>query len=364
MSLLFDRLSAKGVFLRGKGMLFPEAKNASAYDAHIFDIQNVADYYHQFIHTDSRSWVWNDFPNVAPPFNNFWMEFKVKSAHFGGDPSGPSSPVPVGLAVAALDFSGVPGVPAGNIREVFTRLLQGEQVDFWGDGSSPDPHTWRTDRVNAVWSYLIRGAGRRKVDIPQTTAMACSLYGLVPVRWEVAITVFFEVASTIYPLAHFTSYVTPDGRVYGFDNRQAIGIRYFHDDMEGVGDDVMSNVVGPGLLALSFLHCKNVTAIKQTPPKKLSKATQKRHGKPLVRYHTLEIEPMKQVLKHEGQVEKTGLKKALHICRGHFAHYSEEKPLFGRIAGTVWRPSHVRGSLDEGVVGKDYRVKEPKHELV
>jgi hypothetical protein len=62
-------------------------------------------------------------------------------------------------------------------------------------------------------------------------------------------------------------------------------------------------------------------------------------------------------MRTEGRVETEGLKRALHICRGHFSHYSEEKPLFGRIAGTFWVPAHVRGSAKEGVIVSDYNVK-------
>lgn len=69
---------------------------------------------------------------------------------------------------------------------------------------------------------------------------------------------------------------------------------------------------------------------------------------------------MKAVLRTEGGIEQNGLKKALHICRGHFATYTDEKPLFGHFTGTVWKPSHVRGNVTEGIVSKDYRVHAPK----
>jgi hypothetical protein len=47
----------------------------------------------------------------------------------------------------------------------------------------------------------------------------------------------------------------------------------------------------------------------------------------------------------------------LHICRGHFKTFTEEARLFGKYTGTYWWPAHVRGSVDEGVVEKDYRVR-------
>ncbi len=54
---------------------------------------------------------------------------------------------------------------------------------------------------------------------------------------------------------------------------------------------------------------------------------------------------------------KNGI-RALHICRAHFAHYTEEHPLFGKYTRTFYKPMHVRGSLKEGLVIKDYDIHE------
>lgn len=114
----------------------------------------------------------------------------------------------------------------------------------------------------------------------------------------------------------------------------------------------------PMLLAISFMHCKNVRHVEKVPKvdEKFLRATGK---KPRVRYYTLEIYPMREVLRRDGNVEANGLAKALHICRGHFATYTADKPLFGRVVGTVWRDAHVRGKAEHGVVVKDYAVKAP-----
>jgi hypothetical protein len=116
----------------------------------------------------------------------------------------------------------------------------------------------------------------------------------------------------------------------------------------------------PAFFALSFLHCKNVSLTPVAPDARLNRE-RGRHGmKPFVRFHTIDIEPMKKVLRGEGGSETNGLKKALHICRGHFATYTDDKKLFGRVTGTFWKPSHVRGSIKEGVVVSDYRVNPPR----
>ena len=74
-------------------------------------------------------------------------------------------------------------------------------------------------------------------------------------------------------------------------------------------------------------------------------------------FKTLEIEPMKRILRTEGQSEKTGLRQALHICRGHFKDYSKGGGLFGKYKGLYWWESQVRGSVSEGTIVKDYSVK-------
>jgi len=120
----------------------------------------------------------------------------------------------------------------------------------------------------------------------------------------------------------------------------------------------MSWFINLAHLTVSFMHCKNVVQRVVAPPPKLSKRHKERHGRPLFSYRVLEIEPMKQVLRTEGRSEEVGLAKALHICRGHFKDY-RERGLFGRNKGLYWWDQHARGSIEAGVVGKDYSVKAP-----
>ncbi len=120
----------------------------------------------------------------------------------------------------------------------------------------------------------------------------------------------------------------------------------------------------PALLAASFLHCRNVSTEEHVPQPKLNKAYRKRHGRPLVRYKTLTIEPMKRILRKEGHVEVNGLSKALHICRGHFKDYRASAGLFGKHKGLFWWDMQARGALDQGAVVKDYAIKLPNSEVV
>jgi len=111
------------------------------------------------------------------------------------------------------------------------------------------------------------------------------------------------------------------------------------------------------LFALSFMHCKNIV-LTQTEKKDRGffERETKQVDKLDIRHHTIDIHPIKTILKKEGNSEVTGLKKALHICRGHFSTYTEERKLFGKVAGTFWIPQHTRGSLEYGEVTKDYKI--------
>jgi len=109
------------------------------------------------------------------------------------------------------------------------------------------------------------------------------------------------------------------------------------------------------LMSLGFLNCKNVTILSNQPPYKLQAARTKKGKRPLVTYHILEIKPMAKILRDEGHSETDGLKRALHICRGHFKDYAA-RGLFGRHKGMYWWDAQVRGNTTEGISLKDYKV--------
>lgn len=85
-------------------------------------------------------------------------------------------------------------------------------------------------------------------------------------------------------------------------------------------------------MTLSLMNCRNVRRVEQIPRPKLSKRCESIHGRPAVRYYTLEIDPIKRIPEGEGSASEKELTKALHICRGHFKDY-RERGLFGRQKG-------------------------------
>lgn len=126
---------------------------------------------------------------------------------------------------------------------------------------------------------------------------------------------------------------------------------------EGADANPMAiNLVAPVYFAMSLCHCKNVTLTDATEEFKPDVKWSRRQKRPEIKYRVLEIGSAKKILRDIGGSDHVGFAKALHIVRGHFATYTEEKPLFGHIVGTVWKPSHVRGDIKAGAVVKDYAV--------
>lgn len=113
----------------------------------------------------------------------------------------------------------------------------------------------------------------------------------------------------------------------------------------------------PFFLAMSFCNCRNISSTDDKPDRKLVEARSKK-GRRTFTFKTLGIDPMRAVLRKAAQSinASNDLKRALHICRGHFANY-DAKLLFGKHKGTFWIPQHIRGNVESGAVGKDYAVK-------
>lgn len=107
------------------------------------------------------------------------------------------------------------------------------------------------------------------------------------------------------------------------------------------------------LLAINFCNCRNVSVIPNNLPTNLIKRRRKENRLPITKFYTLKIgdEP-----RHEHSNGNGGSTKSFHICRGHFKHYGELNPLFGKYIGTYWCPMHTKGQQAVGEIKKDYVV--------
>lgn len=315
MPRLIDRL------MREDFPNFSKVKDLLSGCVHL-SIDNVAKHYYE----ESPKDVWHvdSFPNIAPPFDTFFMEYRtpnfinvngvIKESRLGKN-----HPY-VGMLFNCMGSSSIPngvlsdfGVKKENANWLF------QCTPFIWSADSNDTVT----PIFCVYVFLVDSLGQMCKRENGECAFA---------------TGFFE--EELYNMC----------KMSGTNPKEFA--KFVSDDS--------NNAMAPFLLSLSFMHCKNVTTKQVMPDAPVSKKYQKKHGRPLEKYYILDIEPMKKVLRTEGNSEKTGLKQALHICRGHFKDFSQGKGLFGKFNGLYWWDSQVRGSHKHGVIDKDYNVKRPK----
>lgn len=108
------------------------------------------------------------------------------------------------------------------------------------------------------------------------------------------------------------------------------------------------------LCAFSFANCKNVKVVENgftEPPPRWQK-----EGSPRVRHSVVKISAF-GTTRTKGPHGESDIHMGLHICRGHFKTFSEEKPLLGKHVGTYWWADNLRGDAKYGVVEKSYKVE-------
>lgn len=210
--------------------------------------------------------------------------------------------------------------------------------------------------------------GNQLIEKPEKTIEKVGIFiaanenpsGMDNIRWCLNCLIFlkpFNEGIRLAP-AYFFIFVNKNGHPVDSPNQKK-GItwmceKYIPQDQQ---DKVYSGFrihIDIALLTLSFMHCKNILITQYDPHNHPKGRT--RHASH-IKHYTLEIDPMRKILESKGGASHNGIKKALHICRGHFKTFSEEKPLLGKAAGTFWWADHMRGSIQNGLIDKDYEVK-------
>lgn len=108
------------------------------------------------------------------------------------------------------------------------------------------------------------------------------------------------------------------------------------------------------LSAFAFAHCSNVEKVEdglRNPDKKWCR----RQKLPEIVFTVLKIPDTAKRYASSGTSGESGTVRH-HVCRGHFAVYKPEKPLFGKFVGKVWISQHYKGSKKNGEVIKDYEI--------
>jgi hypothetical protein len=176
-------------------------------------------------------------------------------------------------------------------------------------------------------------------------------------KWILFVTDWWRVGKEILlgPNYKMQYVIQSDGKVYWH--------RFLHWSRgEELSEDKSGELRGemlPIFFAMTFMNCRNVVHEDVTPPEKFAKAHRKKHGSPMHAYRVLKVNVFDEVVKVDPKHRSTAGEplSALHICRGHFRIYSEEKPLFGKYSGPVWVPAHFRGSESAGTVTTDFELE-------
>jgi hypothetical protein len=113
------------------------------------------------------------------------------------------------------------------------------------------------------------------------------------------------------------------------------------------------------IYAINIMQCRNVVIAEHKPPEKLSKIHKKKTGCFLLKYKTIMVDSTKPLVKSENPSRASGNNTPMpfHLVRGHLKHYSQDKPLFGKVSGNFWWHQFGRGDMDRGKIIKTYRVK-------
>lgn len=339
MSRFYDRIMVSNIRDETKALLRT---------AIVFKIDNVVDYYFQG--TEKETWdILNDFPNLAPPFKNFFIESKtpkyIKSEKTGfTDIRTLSKLFPMGLRTKSFGIHIIVD-DAQDISketkcqlEMFKKVIRFKKENF----------------IDVKWlitAFLYMELTGQKITEPFAYVwMAVNKDGSVQ---------YLGSREEAYVFA-----LLEEGHKINFDLEstsrleEIMSLKFKGRKIEKIENMFVGGSFFPAFLAISFMHCKNVTTEEIIPPEKLNKKFKKRHRKELIRYHVLKIEPMRKILKTEGKSDELGIPKALHICRGHFKDY-RQSGLFGKIPGIFWWESHVRGQKEKGIILKDYEINKP-----
>jgi len=102
---------------------------------------------------------------------------------------------------------------------------------------------------------------------------------------------------------------------------------------------------------LGLLNTRNVVHMAPVDNEAMN-VKRARHGKRPLFSHTL-IKVRPSIVVREGGASDGGHRDLrLHFVRGHFKH---------RASGVYWWSMHTRGSIEQGMVSKDYEIAEEKH---
>lgn len=166
------------------------------------------------------------------------------------------------------------------------------------------------------------------------------------------LTVPYDLMPDGYARLPFDFGSTPDGVRLRVDDDVTTGIT---PEQLGYTRQFAEMAARITVVALQFLNCVNVPLETVDPPPPKVRRKRARRGLPHYLAYQRLIIPGISRPQGAGSSEHNP-PPALHVVRGHFKHYTDENPLFGKLTGTYWWHPHARGSESAGIVRKTYKV--------
>lgn len=287
----FNPLYRKSPAASMNGKSIAETWKGKLAGAQVFEISSVAEYF--YAGTDQEEWdVFDDFPCVMPPYGELWMEYVVPPVIRSN----------------------------GAVKDTVCRGLKVGVFAYTHETVKPDGEKLRIQGMTVFLENFGKILG------PSMTSC-----------WQI------NEQGKASSLSQ-----TPGNVLY-------VGAGAEQDEQDIDIQQKYMTFCYPALLAVSFLNCRNVEIVDHQPDSGMAKAHQKKHGRQLTKFKTLEISQVKKVLQSASAASGGDLKVALHLCRGHFKNYNE-RPLFGKHKGMYWWGPAIRGTGPAAVI-KDYSIK-------
>lgn len=287
---------------------------------------NVTDYWYTI--PDGKMETLRELPKIAPPWRKFWVESRLPPTA-----SQPENRLPLwGMSVISQDFG-----EEGADEHFWSRM-----VKFWAEqhGMEPIENLTLTKPLRWLVNALIWVP---RFDLLCGAPMA-SLWFPLDVDGLACLTTEDETALVMNALS------LPRGVSLG-DN----------PDLADQFKDEMLHLLQPLLLAVGFMHFKNIVLYDLWRSPKERKVVRRATGEGPVHFRTVVIEPEMGVDERGRPTEGEVPSRAMHMVRGHFVTYTQERPLGrGKAVGTFWRRAHFRGDRAKGLIVKDYDVRGPK----
>lgn len=128
-------------------------------------------------------------------------------------------------------------------------------------------------------------------------------------------------------------------------------------DAEHFCPDGLTNYEPCLYLTFTFCNCSNVKIEDVTDDIQPIAKLRRRFALPEVKRYTLNIAGHVSRPSRDYNEGPQGV-MPFHLCRGHFATYTADKPMFGnpKLVGRYWHPPHMKGKKENGEIIKDYAI--------